>query len=113
MSVTRWCARLRPTALVVAVLIATIPLAPTARAGDAEPHPAHIHAGVCPAPGDIVAEVTGADAAEIDKVLGEAGGQVAIAIVALLSGVGVEEACERLARADGRVRDAIGKAGAQ
>ncbi|MGH3317654.1 MAG: N-acetylmuramic acid 6-phosphate etherase, partial [Nocardioidaceae bacterium] len=61
----------------------------------------------------MVAEVTGVDAAEVDKVLGEAEGQVKTAIVALLSGVGVDEARERLARADGRVRDAVGKAGAQ
>jgi N-acetylmuramic acid 6-phosphate etherase len=60
-----------------------------------------------------VAEVTGADAAEADKMLGAADGQVKTAIVALLSGVGVDEARERLARADGRVRDAVGKAGAQ
>jgi N-acetylmuramic acid 6-phosphate etherase len=59
----------------------------------------------------IVAEVTGADAAEADKVLAEADGQVRTAIVALLSGAGVDEARERLARADGRVRGAVGKAG--
>src|SRR5262245_22256693 len=61
----------------------------------------------------IGAEATGAGAGEIDKVLGEAEGQVKTAIVALLSGVGVDEARERLARADGRVRDAVWKAGAQ
>jgi N-acetylmuramic acid 6-phosphate etherase len=61
----------------------------------------------------IVAEVTGADAAEADRLLGEADGQVKTAIVALLSGVGVDEARERLARAEGRVRDAVGKADAQ
>jgi N-acetylmuramic acid 6-phosphate (MurNAc-6-P) etherase len=61
----------------------------------------------------IVAEVTGADAAEADKLLGAADGQVKTAIVALLSGVGVDEARERLACAHGRVRDAVGKAGLQ
>jgi N-acetylmuramic acid 6-phosphate etherase len=61
----------------------------------------------------IVAEVTGAGAAEAHKVLAAADGQVKTAIVALLSGVGVDEARERLARADGRVRDAIEEAGAQ
>ncbi len=60
----------------------------------------------------IVAEVTGADAAEADKVLGEADGQVKTAIVALLSGVGADEARERLARAGGSVRDAVGEEGA-
>ncbi len=57
--------------------------------------------------------MTGADAAEADKLLGAADGQVKTAIVALLSGVGVDEARERLARAEGRVRDAVGKDGAQ
>lgn len=61
----------------------------------------------------IVAEVTGVDAAEADKVLGEAEGEVKTAIVVLLSGASVDEARERLAHADGRVRDAVGKAGAQ
>jgi len=60
----------------------------------------------------IVAEVTGADAAEADKVLGEADGQVKIAIVVLLSGVGADEARHRLARAGGSVRDALGEEGA-
>jgi N-acetylmuramic acid 6-phosphate etherase len=50
----------------------------------------------------IVCDVTGA-------ALREAGGRVKPAIVAILAGIGVAEAAQRLRRANGRVRDALGQ----
>ena len=52
-----------------AALLAAVGVAPMALAQGAVPHPAHIHAGACPAPGDVVAALT-----DIAQVAGEAAG---------------------------------------
>jgi N-acetylmuramic acid 6-phosphate etherase len=55
----------------------------------------------------IVAEAAAVDDAAAQRALDAAGGHVKTAVVALLAGVGTEEARERLDRAQGRVRAAI------
>lgn len=56
----------------------------------------------------ILREVTGADEPTAARALGEAGGRVKTAIVAIVDGVGAPEADRRLAAANGRVRAALG-----
>jgi hypothetical protein len=58
MFVTWSLTRLRVVAVLVLVLVAALPIASGARAGASLAHPAHIHSGVCPAPGDIVADLS-------------------------------------------------------
>lgn len=55
----------------------------------------------------IVAEATGSSAAEAQLALAASGGHAKTAIVMILRGVGAVEARDRLARADGFVRQAI------
>lgn len=52
-----------------AALLVVAAAAPAALAQGATPHPAHIHSGVCPAPGDVVAPLS-----DIAEVAGEAAG---------------------------------------
>jgi len=59
-----------------AALLAAIGVAPMALAQGAAPHPAHIHAGACPMPGDVVAPLT-----DIAEVAGEAAGSASAAHV--------------------------------
>jgi N-acetylmuramic acid 6-phosphate etherase len=58
----------------------------------------------------IVRDVTGAAESEAATALHAAGGRVKTAIVCLLGGIGVAEAERRLAQANGRVREALGRA---
>lgn len=59
-----------------AAMLAAVGVAPMALAQGAVPHPAHIHAGACPAPGDVVAPLT-----DIAEVAGEAAGAAGAAHV--------------------------------
>jgi hypothetical protein len=59
MSVVRSHARPRLAAVLAVVMLATVAGSPGALAGTTPaPHPAHIHTGVCPAPGEIVADLS-------------------------------------------------------
>ena len=55
----------------------------------------------------IVMQVTGASYEEADRLLGEAAGDVRVAIVMQKTGLAAKEAAERLARAGNKVRAAI------
>ncbi len=55
----------------------------------------------------IVREVAGVDAATADAALAAAGGSTPAALVALLAGVGPDEASRRLDASGGRVREAL------
>lgn len=55
----------------------------------------------------IVMQVTGASCEEADRLLGEAAGDVRVAIVMQKTGLAAKEAAERLARAGNKVRAAI------
>ena len=55
----------------------------------------------------IVAQATGADAAQVDEALAASGGDAKVAIVSLLAGIDVAEAQQRLDRVDGVVRKAL------
>jgi len=57
--------------------------------------------------GRIVRQLTGLDAAGADALLQRCGGELKTALVAQLAGVTPDEARQRLAAADGRVRDAL------
>jgi hypothetical protein len=58
MSVIRSHARPRIVAALAIALVVALPLAQGATAGTDASHPAHIHSGACPAPGDIVADLS-------------------------------------------------------
>ncbi|MGW2207901.1 N-acetylmuramic acid 6-phosphate etherase [Streptomyces sp. NPDC001781] len=60
----------------------------------------------------IVSQATGAPDAEIERALTEADGEVKTAILVLLAGVDGETATRLLRESDGRLRTALGKAGA-
>ncbi len=55
----------------------------------------------------IVAQATGADAAQVDEALAASGGDAKVAIVSLLAGIDSAEAQRRLDGADGVVRKAL------
>ena len=55
----------------------------------------------------IVAQATGADAAQVDEALAASGGDAKVAIVSLLTGIGAAEAQRRLDGVDGVVRKAL------
>jgi N-acetylmuramic acid 6-phosphate etherase len=55
----------------------------------------------------IVASATGASGTEIDSALAEADGDTRVAIVAIVAGLDVQEARQRVARADGSIARAL------
>jgi N-acetylmuramic acid 6-phosphate etherase len=55
----------------------------------------------------IVVQATGSDPESADRALGEANGEVKVAILMLLAGDGAREARSRLIAHDGRVREAL------
>ena len=55
----------------------------------------------------IVETATGADAAEVERALGDADGDAKVAIVALLANVSAAEARDRLAASEGGIRRAV------
>ncbi|MBO0827314.1 MAG: N-acetylmuramic acid 6-phosphate etherase [Streptosporangiales bacterium] len=57
----------------------------------------------------ILAEASGASFETCERTLADAGGDVRVALVALLAGVGTPEASDALASADGTVRAALAK----
>ncbi|MFD4787787.1 N-acetylmuramic acid 6-phosphate etherase [Streptomyces sp. NPDC058459] len=60
----------------------------------------------------IVAQATGAEDAEIERALTEADGEVKTAVLIILAGVDGPTATRLLAESDGRLRTALGNAGA-